>query len=148
MPAATRPPRRLSSEAWREQLAALAQELIARDGYAAFSLDELAERADVTRNLLYHYFLRGRLDLFLAAIRVGGAQITVGWVTDPDVPLEERIATNFARMLEHARGPSAAWLVHRQARAAAEPEVTAALDLYMDRVIRAMALNHFGSDDP
>ena len=148
MPTAARPPRRLSSEARREQLAELAQQLIARDGYAGFSLDELAERADVTRNLLYHYFPRGRLDLFLAAVHHGGEQMTGEWVTDPDVPLEERLAANFARTLEHARGPSQAWLVHRQARAAGEPEVEQALGIYLERVIAGISLNHFATASP
>jgi AcrR family transcriptional regulator len=143
-----RAPRRLSSDARREQLAEIAQGLIARDGYAGFSLDELAERADVTRNLIYHYFPRGRLDLFLAAVHHGGEQMTGGWVTDPDVPLEERLAANFNTTLEHARGPSQAWLVHRQARAAGEPEIEQALGIYLERVIAGIALNHFGTESP
>src|SRR3954447_3606613 len=95
--------RRLSPEARHDQLAELAQELIAADGYATFSLDALAERAGVTRNLLYHYFPRGRLDLFLAALERGGEEMTGRWLTDPNVPLAERQAANFGRMLEHAR---------------------------------------------
>src|SRR3954470_8978160 len=97
---ATRAPRRLSSEARREQLAQIAQELVARDGHAGFSLDEVAERADVTRNLLYHYFPRGRLDLFLAAVRRGGEQIAGGWVVDEAIPREQRVAANFAHVVE------------------------------------------------
>src|SRR5881398_1956741 len=123
MPAA-RAPRRLSSDARRAQLAEIAQELIARDGHAGFSL---AERADVTRNLLYHYFPRGRLDLFIAAVRRGGEEIAGGWVVDEQIPREERIAANFAHVVAHARGPSAAWVVYRQARASAEPEVLEAI---------------------
>src|SRR3954454_22256216 len=100
------PARRLSPEARRDQLAGIAQDLIAADGYASFSLDAVAERAGVTRNLLYHYFPRGRLDLFLAALERVGEQLTGAWVTDADLPLPERQAANFARMLEHAHGPS------------------------------------------
>src|SRR5687768_16265101 len=108
--AAARTPRRLSSEARREQLAGAAQELIARDGYAGSPPDDLAERADVTRNLLYHYFPRGRLDIFLAALHKGGAELTGGWVTDPDLPIAERVAANFARVVEAARTPTPGWL--------------------------------------
>src|SRR3954470_18488858 len=145
---ATRAPRRLSSEARREQLAAIAQDLIARDGHAGFSLDEVAERADVTRNLLYHYFPRGRLDLFLAAVHRGGEEIAGGWVIDEQIPREERIAANFPRVVEHARGPSAAWLVYRQARASTEPEVLEAIGGYVDRIVSAVALNQLGTTEP
>src|SRR5690349_18444092 len=147
MPAA-RAPRRLSSEARRSQLAEIAQELIAREGHAGFSLDEVAERADVTRNLLYHYFPRGRLDLFIAAVRLGGEQIAGGWTIDEAIPREQRIAANFAHVVEHARGPSAAWLVYRQARASAEPEVLEAIGGYVDRIVAAVALNQLGTTDP
>src|SRR4051794_34491303 len=133
--AAARAPRRMSSDDRREQLAAIAQDLIARDGHAGFSLDEVAERADVTRNLLYHYFPRGRMDLFLAAVHRGGEEIAGGWVTDESIPRDQRIAANFAHVVEHATGPSAAWLVYRQARASADAEVLAAISDYVDRIV-------------
>src|SRR3954447_4099771 len=145
---AERAPRRLSSDARRAQLAGIAQVLIARDGHAGFSLDEVAERADVTRNLLYHYFPRGRLDLFLAAVHRGGEEIAGGGVIDEQIPREERIAANFAHVVEHARGPSAAWLVYRQARASTEPEVLEAIGGYVDRIVSAVALNQLGTTEP
>lgn len=127
---------------------AAAQALAARDGYASFSLEEVAERADVTRNLIYRYFPRGRLDLFLAAIHRGGEELTGGWETDPQTPMAERLAGNFERMLRHSAEPSAAWLVHRQARATVEPEVHAVLDGYLGQVIAGISLNHLGTADP
>ena len=37
--------------------------VVAEQGFARFSLDKVAARVeDVTRNLLYHYFPRGRPD--------------------------------------------------------------------------------------
>src|SRR4051812_29019095 len=146
--ATARAPRRMSSDDRRAQLAAIAQELIARDGHAGLSLDEVAERADVTRNLLYHYFPRGRLDLFLAAVERGGEQIAGGWVTDEAVPREQRIAANFAHVVEHASAPSTAWVVYRQARSSADPEVRAAISAYVDRIVSAGALNQLGTTDP
>src|SRR4051794_41927206 len=99
---AERAPRRLSSDARRAQLAGIAQVLIARDGHAGFSLDEVAEQADVTRNLLYHYFPRGRLDLFLAAVERGGEEITGGWGAGESGPLAARQAGQLRRPAGHA----------------------------------------------
>ena len=149
MPAgSTRAPRRLPPEQRREQLERVALEVAAAQGYAGLSLDEVAERAGVTRNLLYHYFPRGKLDVFLAAARVAGRELTDDWVTDADIPLDERLAANFARFAEHAGEPSPAWLVHRQTHSAAEPEIVDAAERYRQRVISSVALNHFGTEDP
>lgn len=140
--------RRMSSEDRRDQLSDAALAVVAERGYPGLTLEEVAERAGVTRNLLYHYFPRGRLDLFLAAVDRAGRQLTDGWLTDESVPLDERLAANFARFLEHALEPSDIWRVHRQGRLLGEPEVTALGERYRDRVIAAISLNHFGTEDP
>ena len=140
--------RRMSSEDRRDQLSAAALAVVAERGYTGLTLDEVAERAGVTRNLLYHYFPRGRLDLFLAAVDRAGSELTDGWVTDEAVPLEERLTANFARFLEHALAPSDAWLVHRQGRLLGEPEVSALGERYRELVIAAISLNHFGTERP
>src|SRR3954451_17215121 len=144
---ATRPARRLPPAERRAQLGRAALELAAERGYADFSLDAVAERAGVTRNLVYHYFPRGRLDLFLAALHEAGQALTSGWVTDPAAPLEQRVAANFAQMMKHAAGPSAAWRVHRQARTMTDPDVRALAKSYVDAVVSNVALNNTGSPD-
>ena len=140
--------RRMSSEDRHEQLAGAALQVVADVGYTGLTLDAVAARADVTRNLLYHYFPRGRIDLFLAAVDRAGSVLTEGWVTGEDVPLEERLATNFARFFEHALEPTDVWLVHRQGRLLGEPEVYELGERYRSIVIRSIALNHFGTEDP
>lgn len=140
--------RRMTSEDRRDQLSEAALAVVAERGYTGLTLDEVAERAGVTRNLLYHYFPRGRLDLFLAAVDRAGHLLTDGWVIDESVPLEERLASNFARFLEHALEPSDAWLVHRQGRLLGEPEVSALGERYRSIVVEAVSLNHFGTGDP
>jgi AcrR family transcriptional regulator len=147
-PPKTAPPRRLPPAERREQLERVALEVAAEQGYAGLSLDAVAERAGVTRNLLYHYFPRGKLDVFLAAAQVAGRELTDDWVTDADLPLAERLAANFARFAQHAGEPSAAWLVHRQTHSAAEPEIVDGAERYRQRVVSSVALNHFGTEDP
>ena len=143
-----RPPRRLSKEARREQLVAAATPIVAEEGFGDFSLEEIAERADVTRNLLYHYFPRGRADVVLAVVERAGAELSSDWVLDEDLPLSERLAANFARMLNHALGPSDAWRIHRRARAADQPEIDAVVTGYAERVIASVSLNHLGTPTP
>ena len=120
----------------------------AEQGYAGLSLDDVGERAGVTRNLLYHYFPRGRLDLYLAALERAGDELTGDFIVDPEQPLAERLAANTERAIEHAARASDAWLVWRHARSAAEPEILAVRDRYRDELVTGMSLNFLGTADP
>lgn len=138
----------MSSKQRSSQLVEAALDIVAADGYAALTLDAVAERAGVTRNLTYHYFPRGRIDLVLAVADRAGRELTEGWQTDPEVPIERRLAENFARFFEHAFEPSRIWLVHRYGRLLDDPDVGALRDRYREIVISSVALNHFGTAEP
>ncbi|MFN8175856.1 MAG: TetR/AcrR family transcriptional regulator [Solirubrobacteraceae bacterium] len=146
--APARPPRRLSRQARHEQLVEAALPVVAAQGLAGVSLDDVAARADVTRNLLYHYFPRGRPDLVLAVAERAGRLLTDDWVTDPSIPLPERLAANNARMIEHAMQPSDPWRIYRLARGSTDPELLETVDRFVDLVVSSIALNHLGTEDP
>lgn len=143
-----RAPRRMRSEDRRAQLVDAAIASIAERGSIDFSLDDVAERAGVTRNLLYHYFPRGRRDLELAALDQVGRQLTDGFITDPDVPLDEKLERNFGAFFLHAWEQTEAWRVLIVSGSIADPELRAASDPYRDRIIAAIAINHLGTEDP
>ena len=143
----TRSPRRLTREARREQLVAAAFPVVANEGFTEFSLEDVAAGANVTRNLLYHYFPRGRPDVAVAVLELAGRQLTDDWVFD-ELPLPERVAANFARMSAHALAPSDAWRVYRRARTAAEPELDQIVGSFTEMVISSIALNHLGTPNP
>ena len=146
--APVRPQRRLSKEARREQLVTAAMPVVAEQGFGDASLEEIAERADVTRNLLYHYFPRGRADVVLAVVERAGAELSGDWVIDEELPLPERLTANFGRMLDHALGPSDAWRIYRRARSAGQPEINEIVTRYAERVIASVAVNHLRTADP
>ncbi len=102
--------RRLSRQARRDQLVAAAIPLLARHGPADLSLDDVAKRAGVTRNLLYHYFPGGRSDLVSAAVDVAERQL-LGESRPHDI--DQAVS----RLLDHALAPTHAWRIHRMARA-------------------------------
>jgi len=122
--------------------------VVAAQGLAEVSLDEVAARADVTRNLLYHYFPRGRPDLVLAVAERAGRLLTDDWVTDPSIPLPGRLAANNARMIEHAMQPSDAWRIYRLARGSSDPGLLETVDRFVGLVVSSIALNHLGTEDP
>jgi len=145
--AATRA-RRLKPDARRDQLVDATIAIVAEGGYGSLTLEEVAERSGVTRTLVYHYFPRGLQDLFIAAVERCGRELTEDWVVDSDTPIEERLAANFARFFDHALEPTPIWLVLRQSSAGADPEAVALAEHYRSIVVSAIALNHFGTEEP
>jgi AcrR family transcriptional regulator len=122
--------------------------VLARHGLRDYSLEEIAERAGVTRNLLYHYFPRGRPDVTLAVADRAAQQLTADWAVDEALPLEERLAANFNRIAEHAMRPTHAWQIHRLARAASEPELREMVARFVGVVIANVSQNHLGTTEP
>jgi AcrR family transcriptional regulator len=146
--APARPPRRLSRAARREQLVEAAKPVVAAQGFSDFSLDDIAAIADVSRNLLYHYFPRGRPDVVLAVCDAAGHELTDEWIVDEGMEREERLAANNRRMIEHAMKPTDAWTIYQRARSSNEPEVRATIERFTDTVIAAMSQNHLGTPEP
>lgn len=132
----------------REQLIDVAMPLVAEQGLSGFSLEEVADRARVTRNLLYHYFPRGREDIIFAVAERAGHDLTDGWVTDESIPLEQRMAANFIGFFEHSREPSPAWRIYRLGRASTDPELHAIIDRFQQVIIDGISLNNLGTADP
>src|SRR5262244_3132393 len=60
-------PVRLPRSARRKQLLAAAQEVFVVQGYHAAAMDDIAERAGVSKPVLYQHF-PGKLDLYLALL--------------------------------------------------------------------------------
>jgi AcrR family transcriptional regulator len=142
------PPRRLPPAERREQLIGAALSIAARDGYENLAFEAVATRAGVTRNLVYHYFPGGRQELLEAAVHRAGEQLSSDWVTDPKVPLAERLATNLSRMMDHAEEPTDAWSLYRQGRGSVDPRMLEIAGQYRDKVISTISLNQLGTASP
>ncbi len=122
--------------------------VLAAQGLTDFSLDEVAARAGVTRNLLDHYFPSGRPDIALAVVRLAERELAAGWNLDEALPLADRVAANVRHVAEHALRPTDSWLIHRHSRAAAQPELRAASELSLEAMVSVISRNQFGTSDP
>jgi AcrR family transcriptional regulator len=138
----------MSREARQEQLERAAMRAIAQHGVEGRLMEEVGEASGVTRNLLYHYFPRGRQDLVLAAARRAGDEIISGWETDPSVPRQQRLAANTAHALGHALGPSDAWLTLQRAKGSANGEVRGVVRGYIDQIVDTIAANNDAPPTP
>jgi len=68
---------RLPRSARRVQLLSAAQEVFVENGYHAAAMDEIAERAGVSKPVLYQHF-PGKLELYLAILDLHNAELLAG----------------------------------------------------------------------
>jgi AcrR family transcriptional regulator len=106
--------RRLSPDDRRNELLALGAEVFGERPYADVRIDEIAERAGVSRALMYHYFPDKRA--FFAAVVKDEADRLYAATNNP-VPagmtmFEELRAGVLAYMAYHQQNPEAAWAAY------------------------------------
>src|SRR5262249_22589620 len=145
---ASAPARRMPPAERRQQLIETALAVAAQEGHARVGFEEVAKRAGVTRNLLYHYFPDGPQGLRKAVAHRVGQELAGDWVTDPELPLPERLAATLDRMMDHAAEPTDVWLLYRQGRGSVEPELLEIAAGYQDTLIGNISLNQLGTTDP
>jgi AcrR family transcriptional regulator len=116
----------------RERLLAEAQRLFRERGYAATSLEQIAEAADVTKGAIYGHF-SSKEDLLLSAIEAAPVPAWAAALNDDSVPLQERLR-RFGRSMAVDEA------VTDKAALAVELEFTAAL------LRSPEALRRYGAD--
>src|SRR5246127_1853901 len=106
--------RRLSPEDRRAELLALGAEVFGKRPYDEVRIDEIAERAGVSRALMYHYFPDKRA--FFAAVVKDEADRLYEATNDPPsagMTMFEEIRTGvLAYMAYHQSNPEAAWAAY------------------------------------
>lgn len=95
-----KPRQRLDVGARRAQLLAVGSELFAARPYDDVWIDDVAERAGVSRGLLYHYFGNKRGFLH-AVIERETQQILAATEPDPSLPPGERLRTSIDGYLDY-----------------------------------------------
>jgi len=113
---------RLSTEQRREQLLTIGARLFAGRAYDEVWIEEVAEIAEVSRGLLYHYFPTKK-DFFLEILRAQRDRLLEMSAPDASLPVHERLRAGLDVYLEFARThPDGYRIVHRAA-AGIDPEV-------------------------
>lgn len=106
-----------------QQMLDAAVQLFGQRGYMAASMDEIAERAGVSKPLVYLY-LNSKEDLFSACIRREATALTeaVRSQVRPDMPAERQLWEGLRAFFTHtAQHPEGCAVLHRQARTQGEP---------------------------
>lgn len=113
---------RLSTEQRREQLLSIGAELFAGRPYDDVWIEEVAERAGVSRGLLYHYFTTKR-EFFADVVRAEADRLLRLTEPDPELPLAERLTACLDAYLDYAAGHRAGYRVVHRAAVAADEEI-------------------------
>lgn len=127
-PASTRLPR----PARRRQLLGAARDVFVAQGYHAAAMDEIAERAGVSKPVLYQHF-PGKLDLYLALLDesvaelVGAVSAALASTTDN----RERVPATFRAFFDYVSGAGQAFRLVFESDLSNEPAVRARLDRAM-----------------
>lgn len=120
---------RLPREQRRQQVLAAALEVFASSGYHAASMDDIAERAGVSKPVLYQHF-PGKLDLYLALLDTGiddlmaAARASLTSTTDNHLRVSAMVKVYFAFVEE----PGGAFHLVFESDLANEPAVRQRVD--------------------
>jgi len=133
--------RRLSTQERREQLLTVGARLFSESPYDEVRIERVAEIAEVSRGLLYHYFPTKR-DFFAAVVERESERMLVLTAAVPGVPVREQLAAGLDVFLGYveefahgfrafhradAAGDQAVRRVYQRALAAQERQILAAL---------------------
>lgn len=106
--------RRLSPDDRRTELLALGVEVFGERPYDEVRIDEIAERAGVSRALMYHYFPDKRA-FFAEVLRIEAERLfqATSTPTQPGESLFARLRAGVIAYLEyHERNPHGSWAAH------------------------------------
>ena len=100
---------RLPRQARRRQLLGAAQEVFVAQGYHAAAMDEIAERAGVSKPVLYQHF-PGKLELYLALLDESVAALTdtVRTALASTTDNKQRVTATFTAFFDFVGGPGEA----------------------------------------
>jgi AcrR family transcriptional regulator len=136
-----------SKERTRQRLLAEAQRLFRERGYAATSLEQIADAAEVTKGAIYGHFA-SKEDLMLSAIEAAPAPGATAILSDQSRPLPERLA-EYGRAVAADNPRDAAELAVILEFYAALLRAPDALNRYSSRLEgRLQKLADAGSDEP
>lgn len=130
---------RLPRTARRAQLLAAAMDVFAKNGYHAAAMDEIAERAGVSKPVLYQHF-PGKLELYMALLEMHVDELIMR-VTDAMESTTDnkvRVRNAVSAYFDFVDGESQAYRLVFESDLRGEPAVQAAIDRGTDACTAAI----------
>src|SRR3990170_6407907 len=138
--AQTTRPTRLPRSARRKQLLAAAQQVFAAHGYHAAAMDDIAERAGVSKPVLYQHF-PGKLELYRALLTTYADELVarVPSAIRGTSDNEQRVHAAVSAYFDFVAGEGQAYRLVFESDRRGEPEAAAVVDGALNRCIDAVA---------
>ena len=134
--------RRLTPDARRAELLKAGERLFSEKSFDDVSIEDIAEAAGVSKNLLYHYF-SGKRELFVATISASCEEMLERTAPDMSLPPIERLRASIDNHLRHVEEHAAGY-VKLLRGAGADPEISAIIEnahrQVVDRTIATLPL--------
>jgi AcrR family transcriptional regulator len=131
---------RLSRSARRAQLLVAARDVFAAQGYHAAAMDDIAERAGVSKPVLYQHF-PGKLELYRALLTTCADELVerVGDAIARTHDNRERVTAAVAAYFDFVAGDGQAYRLVFESDLRGEPEAAAVVDGALTRCIEIVA---------
>jgi AcrR family transcriptional regulator len=139
-------PTRLPRSARRKQLLAAAQQIFVAQGYHAAAMDDIAERAGVSKPVLYQHF-PGKLELYLALLDQSCDQIITGAARalESTEDNKQRVTATMHAFYDYVADDEGAFRLVFESDLTNEPAVRARVDRVTSECAKLIA--HVISDD-
>lgn len=131
---------RMPRDARRAQLLDAAQQVFVHNGYHAAAMDDIAERAGVSKPVLYQHF-PGKLDLYLALLNKHGTELVhrVRTAIESTPSNRQRVHAAVGALYEFVDGKDQAYRLVFESDLRGEPTVEKAVEGALDGCIDAVA---------
>lgn len=113
---------RRSIEERREQLLGAGHELFVERPYDQVSMDDVAQRAGVSKALVFHYFSTKR-DLYVEIVRRAAAELLEATLVPAEIPPLERLALGLGRYLDFVERNERGYVALLTSGVGVDPEV-------------------------
>jgi AcrR family transcriptional regulator len=132
---------RLSRGARRAQLLVAARDVFAAQGYHAAAMDDIAERAGVSKPVLYQHF-PGKLELYRALLTASADELVdrVRTALNSSTDNEDRTRAAVAAYFDFVAGEGQAYRLVFESDLRGEPEAAAVVDSALSRCLDAVAM--------
>ncbi len=142
-PGPQRPRRRvrLDNDQRRAQILEIARRAFSVTPYDAFSIDDLARRAGISKGLLYHYFPTKR-DLYVACLSAAGDELVASVSTiSLDLAPIERTRVGLDAFLDHVENNKPAFVSLMRGGQGMDPQVTDVIESVRARLVDKFVTN-------
>jgi len=115
--------------------------------YDEIPIDEVAQRAGISKGLLYHYF-RGKRDFYIATVQFAADELTSYLTPDPSLDAVAQVNQGVDRYLRYVEKKAASYVSLMRSGIGADPELEAVVATVRQRLMELVLSRTPGKESP